>query len=430
MNATITPEKNIDLKVSQMAENLIGSEIIRLAAEVNEKIKAGEKIYNLTIGDFNPKIFPIPSELKQEIIKAYEADETNYPAADGILPLRQAVSYFIKHRQGLDFADNQILIAGGARPIIYAAFKALIDPTDYVLFPVPSWNNNHYSHLSAAQQIIVETKAENNFMPTAAELTPHLSKATLLALCSPLNPTGTTFTKEVLEEICNLVIQENNRRGENEKPLYILYDQIYWTLTFGETKHFDPVSLRPELKAYTIFVDGLSKSFAATGVRVGWGMGPKKIIDKMKSILGHVGAWAPKAEQVASANYMKQDKVVDVFLDDIKVKINERLNAFYNGIIELRNEGFKVDAIAPQAAIYLAVQFNLSGMKTSSGKILSNTKDVTHYLLDEAKIAIVPFYAFGASEDSTWYRLSVGTASLNDIQGFFLNLRDALKKLS
>lgn len=427
---TIALEKNIDLKVSRMAENLVGSEIIRLAAEVNEKIKNGEKIYNLTIGDFNPKIFPIPAELKQEIIKAYEPDETNYPAADGILPLRQAVSHFIKQKQGLEFKENQILIAGGARPVIYAIFKALVDPGDYVLFPVPSWNNNHYSHLSAAQQIIVETRVENNFMPTAAELAPHLSKATLLALCSPLNPTGTTFTKEGLEEICDLVIKENTRRGEKEKPLYILYDQIYWTLTFGKTKHYDPVSLRPELKDYTIFVDGLSKSFAATGVRVGWSMGPKKIIDKMKSILGHVGAWAPKAEQVASANYMKQDALVDSFLDNIKIKINDRLTAFYKGIKDLKNEGFKVDAIAPQAAIYLTVQFNLQGMKTSTGKILLNTKDVTQYLLDEGKIAIVPFYAFGASEDSTWYRLSVGTASLNDIEGIFTNLRAALIKLS
>jgi aspartate aminotransferase len=425
-----TMEKARELKVSQMAENLIGSEIIKLAGEINEKIRNGEKIYNLTIGDFNPKIFPIPAEFKQEIVNAYNNDETNYPPADGILPLRQAVARFLKNRQGLEFKEDQILIAGGARPLIYAVFQALVDPGDSVLFPVPSWNNNHYTHLSRGKQIFVETSAENNFMPTAEELRPHISKATLLALCSPLNPTGTTFSKEGLEEICDLVLEENSRRGPNEKPLYLMYDQIYWSLTFGETKHYDPVSLRPSLKEYTIFIDGLSKSLAATGVRVGWGMGPKKVIDKMKSILGHVGAWAPKAEQVASAKYLSNDGQVDVFMEDIKKKVHDRLTGFYNGIMELRKEGHNVNAIAPQAAIYLTVQLDLKGKRTQSGAVLANTKDVTKYVLDEAKIALVPFYAFGSSEDSTWYRLSVGTASISDIEGVITGLRYALQKLS
>lgn len=425
-----TMEKARELKVSQMAETLIGSEIIKLAGEINEKIRNGEKIYNLTIGDFNPKIFPIPSELKKEIIDAYTNDETNYPPADGILPLRQAVARYLKNNQGLEFKEDQILIAGGARPLIYAVFQALVDPGDSVLFPVPSWNNNHYTHLSGGKQIFVETSAENNFMPTADELRPHLSKATILALCSPLNPTGTTFTKEGLESICDLVIEENKRRAPGEKPLYLMYDQIYWALTFGGTVHYDPVSLRPGLKEYTIFIDGLSKSLAATGVRVGWAMGPKKVIDKMKSILGHVGAWAPKAEQVASAKYLANDKAVDAFMTDIKAKISDRLTGFYEGFMQLKKEGFKVDAIAPQAAIYLTVQFDLKGKKTQQGTVLSSTKDVTKYVLDEAKTALVPFYAFGSSEDSSWYRLSVGTASMTDIEGVISNLRAALQKLS
>lgn len=423
-------EKAGNHKVSAMAENLIGSEIIKLAAEVNEKIRNGEKIYNLTIGDFNPKIFPIPSELKAEIIKAYEEDETNYPPADGILQLRQVVSQFLKNEEGLDYSADQILIAGGARPLIYAIFQALVDPGDTIVFPVPSWNNNHYTHLSRAKQVFVETSPENHFMPTAEELAPHLKGATLLALCSPLNPTGTAFTKEGLEQICDLVISENLRRGADEKPLYLMYDQIYWSLTYGETKHYNPVSLRPALKEYTIFVDGLSKSLAATGIRVGWGFGPKKVVDKMKSILGHVGAWAPKAEQVASARYMAQTDKMHAFLDSFKKSIYDRLQGFYKGFCELRNEGFSVDAISPQSAIYLTVKVDLKGKTTANGEKLASTKDVTRYILDEAKIAMVPFYAFGSSEDSTWYRISVGTCRLEEVPAIINNLRDALKKLN
>lgn len=425
-----TVETKKELIVSHIAETLIGSEIIRLAAEVNEKIKNGEKIFNLTIGDFNPKIFPIPAELKQAIIDAYNNDETNYPPADGIADLRGAVSAFLKRKGGLDYKADQIIIAGGARPIIYACFRTLVDPGDTILFPVPSWNNNHYTHLNDAKPVMVETKPENNFMPTAAELKPHLSKANLIALCSPLNPTGTTFTKEGLKEICELIVAENKRRASDEKPLYLMYDQIYWSLTFGKTQHFDPVTLVPEMKEYTVFIDGISKSLAATGVRVGWTFGPKKIMDKMKSILGHVGAWAPKAEQVATANYLKQEAAMDAFMVDICKKVSDRLNAFHKGFQALKAEGFRVDSIAPQAAIYLTVQFNLHGQKTSDGKVLATTKDVTKYILDEGKIAIVPFYAFGSSEDSSWYRLSVGTCKLEDVDTIITNLRNALKKLS
>ena len=423
-------ETPVKLTVSKMADTLIGSEIIRLAGEINAKIKNGEKIYNLTIGDFDPKIFPIPTELKTEIIAAYNNDETNYPPADGIAELRQSVSQFLKQRLNLDYSASQILIAGGARPLIYGTFRTLIDDNDTIVFPVPSWNNNHYCHLTNAKQIIVETKAENNFMPTAAELQPHLRNAQMVTLCSPLNPTGTTFTKQHLQEICELILEENYRRNAtDEKPLYLMYDQIYWMLTAGETQHYNPVTLFSEMKNYTIFIDGLSKGFAATGVRVGWAMGPQKIIDKMKSIVGHMGAWSPKAEQVATAKYLKQEQNIEIYLNKFKHEIELRLEGFYKGFKQLKSEGFNVDAIAPQAAIYLGVQLNLHGQIMENGVRLNTTKEVTKYILDEAKIGLVPFAAFGASENSSWYRLSVGTASLQDIDGVINSLRNALGKL-
>lgn len=430
-NAATSPARQ--LKVSRMAESLIGSEIIKLAAEINEKIRNGETVFNLTIGDFNPKIFPIPAGLKQAIIDAYNNDETNYPAADGVAELRKAVSELIEKRQGLKYATDEILIAGGARPVIYAIYRTLIEANDKVLFPVPSWNNNHYTHLSTGdygQQVFVETRPENNFMPTAEELRPHLKDVAMVAVCSPLNPTGTTFTKKDLEEICDLIIEENKRRSPDQKPLYLLYDQIYWALTFGEVKHYDPVSLRPEMRPYTIFVDGISKSLAATGVRVGWSMGPKPIIDKMKSILSHVGAWAPKAEQVATAKFLSDLNTYDAFIDDIRGKVNARLVAFHEGFQQLKAKGYRVNSIAPQAAIYLTIQLSLHGQKTADGTVLATTKDVTKYILDEAKMAVVPFYAFGSSPDSDWYRLSVGTCKLEDVSAIIASLEKALAKLS
>ncbi|MCX6291418.1 MAG: aminotransferase class I/II-fold pyridoxal phosphate-dependent enzyme [Bacteroidetes bacterium] len=419
-----------ELKVSVMAEHLIGSEIIKLAAEVNEKIKNGERIFNYTIGDFDPKIFPIPQELTDAIISAYQNHHTNYPAANGMPDLRKAVSNLLHERLRLDYSADEILIAGGARPLIYGTFVTLLDAGDTVVFPVPSWNNNHYCHLMKAKAVFVETSPENNFMPTADEIRPYLKDATMLALCSPLNPTGTVFQKDQLESICDLILEENKRRGSGAKPLYLMYDQIYWVLTFGENRHYDPVSLRPEMKNYTIFIDGISKSLAATGVRVGWAFGPRRIMDKMRAILSHIGAWAPKAEQVATANYLQMKPEMEKFMTDFKRRIDQRLEKFYEGFMQLKKEGFRVNAIAPQAAIYLTVQLSLAGMKTSDGKILKDQKEVTQYILDEAKLALVPFSAFGSPDTSTWYRLSVGTCNSAEIDEVFASLRKVLSRLS
>ena len=293
------------MTVSKLAQNLRGSEIIKIAGEINELKRQGQDIANLTIGDFDSNIYPIPAPLKAGIVEAYNANQTNYPPADGMLNLRESVSDFLNERYDLDYKANQILVSGGSRPLIYSIYLAVVNPGEKVVFPTPSWNNNHYCDLLNAEPVVVETKPENNFMPTADELRPHIKGAALLALCSPLNPTGTMFNKKDLEEICDLVIDENKSRAPGEKPLYLLYDQIYSQLTFGKHEHFNPVSLRPELKDYVIFVDGASKCFASTGVRVGWGFGPTAVIGNMKAIVGHMGAWSPKAEQVAMAKFLK-----------------------------------------------------------------------------------------------------------------------------
>ena len=417
-------------KLSQLAETLIGSEIVKLGADIKAKMAQGDKIYNFTIGDFDSSIFPIPQEFENEIIDAYKKHNTTYPPADGILELRNAVAEFIQKREGISFANDEILIAAGGRPLIYAAYRAIVDKGDKVIYPVPSWNNNHYVHFTEGEHILIESKRENNFMPTALEIEPHLMGASLLALCSPLNPTGTTFSEEELSAICDLVIAENENRGDDEKKLYLLYDQIYWTLTYGKTQHYNPVSLRPKMKEYTIFIDGISKSFAATGVRVGWALGPANLINKMKAINSHLGAWAPMAEQKATANYLSQTQAVEKYFMHFKAEIAERLQRIYEGFQQLKVAGFSVDAVSPQAAIYLTIQIDLTGKIKPDGKELTDQKEVTDYLLNEARLAIVPFTAFGASANSSWYRLSVGTCKKEEINEMLAKLRESLEKLT
>ena len=236
------------MKLSHLSETLIGSEIVRIGGEIREKIRQGERIYNFTVGDFEPSIFPIPKELEDAIVDAYRKHFTNYPAAEGNLDLREAIRSFIKDEEGLDYGNTEILVASGGRPLIYAVFRAVCDKGDKIIYAVPSWNNNHYTHFIGGEHIVIEASAANNFMLTAADIKPHIQEATLISLCSPQNPTGTTFRKEALEEICELVIEENRRRGDGEKKLYVMYDQMYWHLTYGDIRHHDPVSLRNEMR--------------------------------------------------------------------------------------------------------------------------------------------------------------------------------------
>lgn len=429
MGAELLVVKDKSLPVSSMAESLIGSEIIQLAWHINDKIAKGQKIYNLTIGDFDPKIFPLPDELTEEIKKAYDENQTNYPPAEGTYLLRSVVSDYIHKRGDMDYTPEEILVTSGARPIIYAAYNTVVDPGDVIIFPVPSWNNNHYTHLSRGRAVTVETSAENNFMPSAKDLEPYIKDATLIALCSPLNPTGTAFSKIEIQEICDLIVEENHRRDSRQKPLYVIFDQIYWQLTLGDTQHFNPVVLNPGMRDYTIFVDGISKTFASTGVRVGWGYGPKRLMEKMKAITSHMGAWAPKAEQVAVSKYLSNDKYVDSYLEKFRDQIYRRVTKFYERFKALKKEGYNVDVIAPQASIFLTVNVDLIGQKKPDGTKINETKDITEFLIEDAGMALVPFSSFGSSPGSTWYRVSVGTCTVEQIDEIMDNFRNALSKL-
>ena len=417
-------------RLSELADALVGSEILKIAAEIRAMREAGAAIGNLTVGDFDPAEFRIPRQLAEGIAAALAAGETNYPPSTGIPALRQAVAAFYARELSLHYPAESVLITSGSRPGIYATYRTLLDPGDRVVFPVPSWNNNHYAHLAAAEAVTVACHPDNDFLPTRALLEPVIGGARLLALCSPLNPAGTAFSADALGGICDLVLEENARRERSgERPLYLLYDQVYWTLTFGDTVHYTPVGLRPAMAPYTIFVDGVSKAFAATGVRVGWVVGPADVVRRMGEMVGHVGAWAPRAEQVATAGFLNDARAVQEYRVAFVRGVRDRLEALYGGIAAMRHDGLPVDAVEPAGAIYLSARFDLVGCHTSDGHILQTNEDVRRYLLRRAGVAVVPFQAFGATADDGWFRLSVGAVSMSEITGMMPRVREAVEGL-
>src|SRR5258706_5938245 len=196
------------MKLSHIAETLPGSQILAISNAIKQRMITGETIYNFTVGDYDPSIFPIPEALEQEIINAFQKKYTNYPLAEGNLDLREAIISFTKTFQQISYDASGVLVGSGGRPLIYALYRSIVDPGDKVIYPVPSWNNHYYIKFVGGVPIEIETTAENNFMPTAQQIAPHMKEAVLLALCSPQNPTGTGFTKDNLKAICDLVVEE------------------------------------------------------------------------------------------------------------------------------------------------------------------------------------------------------------------------------
>jgi aspartate aminotransferase len=417
-------------RAAPQAGSLKGSEILRIATEIRAKLAAGEKICNLTVGDFDPRQFRIPKLLEEATIEAIRRGETNYPPGIGMPVLREAVCRFYENGLGLSYPLESVLITTGSRPGVYGTYLTVVGPGERVIYGVPSWNNNYYSHMVGAEAVQIECGAADAFLPTRERLEPVVRGARMIALNSPLNPAGTAFTAESLGAICDLVLEENARRSAAEGPLYLLYDHVYWQLTFGGVEHVNPVSLRPEMAPYTFLIDGISKAFAATGMRVGWVLGPAAAIKVMENVLTHVGTWAPRAEQVATAKLLDDTSAIATYRESLIAGVQQRLQLLYSAIQEFKAAGHRVDATEPMGAIYLSARFDLRGRTTRNGAKLATADDVRRWLLEEAGMAVVPFDAFGSSTDEGWFRLSVGAVSVADIEACLPRLRAGLESLT
>ncbi len=343
------------------------------------------------------------------------AGETNYPPSDGLVSLRQAITEFVRREHGVEYPVSSVLITAGGRPAIYAVFRCLVDPGEVVLYSVPSWNNDYYAEMVGARKVAVAAKAEHRFQPVLADLAPHLSGRGCSAFVLQGIPPAPCSIRKRPADILRAVVEENRRRG-TERPLYVLYDIMYGSLLQDGMSPVHPLALVPEAAPWVITVDGVSKAFAGTGLRVGWTMGPPAVISRMKDLLGHVGAWAPRPEQMATAAFLRDPEGIAEFRQEMNARLGERLDALYRGFSEMARDGLPVDCVRAQGAMYVSLRIDLVG-KRFQGEEIRDNEALRRLLLHRAGLAAVPFQAFGVAEHSGWFRLSVGAVSLEDIRG-------------
>jgi aspartate aminotransferase len=402
-------------------------DILRIAWEVRELQAAGREIFDLTLGDFDPRQFPPPASLVAGIGRALAEGRTNYPPAEGIAPLRKALATYYERRLGIHFSPEAILVGSGARPLIHAVYASTLEPGDTLVYAAPSWNNEHYAHLRGAREVVLEGRREAAFLPTLDDIAPHLGAARVLHLNNPLNPTGTVMERQCLTEICEAVVAENRRRREaGARALILLYDMVYWPLVYGDSEFHHPVRLVPEIAPWVVSIDAASKWMAATGLRVGWAVVPPHVVPKVKALGSHMGAWAPHPEQHAVAAVLTDDPALDDYLAALRNGLEERLRVVYEACRELRRQGHDVDAVPPQGALYLSVRFDLEGGRTPDGDTLEDAEAARRYLLRRG-VGLIPFSAFGSTSQRGWYRASVAALTVERLEQAMAALGDAVR---
>ncbi|MCB9780376.1 MAG: aminotransferase class I/II-fold pyridoxal phosphate-dependent enzyme [Alphaproteobacteria bacterium] len=409
--------------VTPIMATMQGSKILAIAAQVKTLQAQGREICNLTVGDFSPDQFRVPDALTEKIQQYVAEGQTNYPPADGVPELKSAISDLYRDKLGLDYGPEGVCVGSGARPPIYAAWRLFTKPGDRTVSFLPMWNVGYYAHFCETEHHFVPTSAENNFFPTVEQVEAQLHGTRLLCTNSPLNPTGTVIDRDVLVGIANAVVAENRKReAKGQPPVMWIYDQVYWLLTSQGSTHYNPVTLVPDCAPYVIHVDAISKWMAGTGLRVGWGVLPPYLQAKMKGFIGHVGAWAPRPEQMATAWLLREPGALDEYLDGLRTQINARLEKIYAAVLEMKAKGLPVDAIAPQGAIYLSLKVDLFDHG------FSTNEEIRAWMLEEAGVAVVPFQAFDLPADSGWFRMSVGAVGLDELDGALDRLDAALRR--
>jgi aspartate aminotransferase len=271
---SITETPIMPLSVSRIVQSLEPSATLAMAAKAKELARAGKKVFDFSVGEPD---FTTPVHICNAAVAAMEAGHTHYTVASGIPELKQAVAKNYQERHGLQYAPEQVIISNGAKHSLHNVFTALCNPGDEVIIPAPYWvSYAELVKLTGARPVIVETQEEADFKLTPAALRAAITpKTTILLICSPSNPTGSLYSPEELTALADIV---------SEKNLIAVSDEIYERLIYGSRRFASFPTLRPGLQERTVVVNGVSKSFAMTGWRIGWTLSPANIAKAMADL--------------------------------------------------------------------------------------------------------------------------------------------------
>ncbi len=332
--------------------------------------------------------FDTPEHIKDAAIQAIQDGQTKYTPAAGSLALRKAIANKFKTDNGLDYQPSQIVVSNGAKHSLANAFSAILNPGDEVIIPSPFWvSYPELVKLSDGIPKFIYSDETNHFKITAQQLKEAITdKTKAIVINSPCNPTGMVYTEEELREIAEVAVAHN---------LIIIADEIYEKLVYDNQKHVSIASLGEKIKEYTITINGVSKSYAMTGWRIGYAAANDKIAKIMANIQSHAASNPNSIAQAATIVALNgpQDEV-----EKMRKVFEERRNYMVSRINEI--EG--VSCIVPHGAFYIMMNIKQLFAKTFYGKTINTSDEFAELLLEKALVALVPGSGFGAEGYVRW----------------------------
>ena len=382
---------------SRKAQSMSPSPTLTIDAKANQLKKDGVDVIGFGAGEPD---FETPAHIKEAAVRAIEAGFTRYTPVAGIPELLEAVSQKLQKDNGLAYEPRNIVVANGAKHALCNALAALLNPGDEVVIPAPYWvSYPEMVKINDGVPVVIQTKKENNFCPSPEDLKQALTpKTKAIIINSPGNPTGQVYSKEQLQAIADFAVQHN---------LFVITDEIYEKLIYGDSEHVSIASLGEEIKKRTVLVNGVSKTYAMTGWRIGYSASTAEIAKIMSSIQSHATSHANSIAQKAAVAALTgpQDCV-----QEMKEAFDARRKTMVGKIRSIPGLSF----IQPQGAFYLFVDVSNTFGRAYNGRTVNSSDDFAAALLEEKQVAVVPGTGFGAPD---YIRLSYALATEQMLKG-------------
>jgi len=396
------------MKLASRAEKLKPSATLLITAKAKALKAEGIDVVGFGAGEPD---FDTPENIKEEAIKSINNGFTKYTAVGGIDELKTAIINRIKEDYGIQYEKSEIIVSCGAKHTLYNLSQVIFEEGDEVIIPSPYWvSYPEQVILAGATPVIIEASEENGFKIDPDELKKLITpKTKALIINYPSNPTGATYNEEDLKIIAEIALNAG---------LIIISDEIYDKILYDGITHTPIATLGEDVKKSTILVNGVSKSYSMTGWRIGYSAGDKKITSAMSNLQGQSTSNPTSISQMAALEAFRGSQ------DEVK-KMAKEFEARKNYIAKRLNDmpGFR--CFNPQGAFYVFPNISYFFGKSCNGKQIKNSTDFTEYLLEEAKVAVVPGIEFGSDKH---IRISYAT-SMDEIKKGVDRIEEAVGKL-
>lgn len=394
---------------SQRLSRIQPSPTISISAKAQKLKKEGKNIINFSAGEPD---FDTPENVKNVAIQAIKEGKTKYTPVNGTKELKEAIISKFKRENNIVFDSDEITVGCGGKQVIYNALLATMEKGDEIIIPSPYWvSYPDIALLAEGEPKVLQCSLENNFKINPKDLENSITNQTKwLILNSPSNPTGSVYTELELMNLAKILLKHPH--------VWILTDDLYEHIIFDDLKFKNILQVENKLKSRTLIVNGVSKAYAMTGWRLGYGVGPKELIEQISKIQSQSTTHTSSISQAAAIEAISNS---DEFIKKNKKIFQERRDLIFSKLKEFSS--FQV--FLPQGSFYIFVCCNdLIGKKKEDGTQIANDVELSEYLLDEG-VAVVPGEAFGSSN---FFRISFAT-SLENIEEGCKKIVDSCLKL-